>query len=226
MADESVTPTGEPVAEPPQPSKPHRASRSQRDQGPGSGFVPRNVIVVVGVLVVLAAAFVFYSLVVFWPSTTMPVKDTQRVCYFGWHKTLSRDTLFFLVVAFGGALGGLIHSIRSIAWYTGNRNLRWSWMLFNLMLPIVGALAGVVFYVVLRAGLFSPSSTSNDTVNAYGFTAVAIMAGLFSEQAMEKLRQIATDLFSPRPQGEDHTPPENKPAAGGSEAQPKGDDAP
>jgi hypothetical protein len=210
MADESVTPKGEPTAGAPQPSKPHRASRSQRDEGPGSGFVPRNVIVALAVLVVLAAAFVFYSLVVFWPTT--PAKDVQRVDYFGSERILSRDTLFFLVVAFGGALGGLIHTIRSITWYTGNRNLRWSWMLFNLMLPIVGALAGVVFYVVLRAGLFSPSTGSNDTVNAYGFTAVAIMAGLFSEQAMEKLRQIATDLFSPRPQGEDHTPPENKPA--------------
>jgi len=168
------------------------------------------VIVILAVAVVLAAAFVFYSLVAFWPNT--PAKPTQPVDYFGWQCTLSRDTLFFLVVAFGGALGGLIHTMRSVAWYTGNRNLRWSWLLFNLTLPIVGALAGVVFYVVLRAGLLSPSTTSTDSVNAYGFTAVAIMAGLFSEQAMEKLRQIATDLFSPRPQGEDHTPPENKPS--------------
>jgi hypothetical protein len=168
------------------------------------------VIVVVAVAVVLAAAFVFYSLVVFWPSADPKAGPYQPVDYFGWERNLSRDTLFFLVVAFGGALGGLIHTTRSVSWYTGNRNLRWSWMLFNLMLPIVGALAGTVFYIVLRAGLFSPTAPA-DSVSAYGFTAVAIMAGLFSEQAMEKLRQIAAELFSPEPQGADHTAPENAP---------------
>jgi hypothetical protein len=177
---------------------------------PGKDFVPRNVIVAIAVLVLLATALVLYSLVVFWPTTTSDGGQPpfERVKYFGLVETVSRETLFFLVVALGGALGGLIHTIRSMSWYVGNRNLRWSWMLFNLMLPVVGALAGVVFYVVLRAGLFSPS-TSAASVSPYGFTAVAILAGLFSEQALEKLKLLATDLFSERPKGEDHVEPEN-----------------
>jgi hypothetical protein len=201
MADEHVT-AGE-----------HRATRQHAprqtaDEGPGSAPVPRSVIIVLAVGLVLVAAFCLYSLIVFWPSSDVKAGTNQAVDYFGWHRNLSRDTLFFLVVAFGGAIGGLVHTIRSVSWYTGNRNLRWSWMLFNIMLPIVGALAGVVFYVVLRAGLFTATGQA-ESANPFGFTAVAIMAGLFSEQAMEKLKQIAADLFSPSPEGEDHTPPTN-----------------
>jgi hypothetical protein len=182
----------------------------RRRSGPGTDYVPRNMIVLIAALTLLVTALVFYSLVVFWPTTrtegTQPA--FEKVNYFGWVETVSRETLFFLVVALGGALGGLIHPLRSMSWYVGNRNLRWSWMLFNITLPVVGALAGVVFYVVLRAGLFSPS-TSAASVSPYGFTAVAVMAGLFSEQALEKLKQLATDLFSERPKGEDHVQPEN-----------------
>ena len=170
MADESETP-------------------ERKKAAPGEDFVPRTVIVVVAAAVVLVTGLVFYSLVVFWPTTTAGGRQplVERVNYLGWVETLSRETLPSWC-ALGGALGGLIHTIRSMSWYVGNRDLRWSWMLFNLMLPLVGALTGTVFYIVLRAGLFSPS-TSAASVSPYGFTAVAIMAGLFSGQAMEKLRQ-------------------------------------
>jgi len=173
------------------------------------------MIVLLAVLGVLAAALVLYSLWAFWPTSESGGKlaSSQTVDYFGWRPTISRDTLLFLVVALGGALGGLIHTIRSVSWYVGNRKLRWSWMLFNILLPVVGALAGTVFYLVLRAGLFSPS-TSAGTVSPFGFTAVAVLAGLFSEQAMEKLKQVATQLFSERPVGEDHVEPENPGTAG------------
>ena len=120
---------------------------------------------------------------------------------------VSREKLFFIVVALGGALGGFIHTLRSLSWYIGNRQLRWSWLPFNLMLPVVGALGGTVFYVVLRAGLFS-SSSNVDAASPFGFTAVALLAGLFSEQAMEKLRLLASELFAQQPQGEDHVEPE------------------
>jgi hypothetical protein len=213
MADESVTP---PESESPQgdvvAGGDVPAGGQDQPCGPGAGFVPRNLIVLLAALGVIAAVFVLYCLVVFWPATSN--RSYQAVNFLGWRKNVSQDTLFFVIVALGGALGGLIHSIRSMSWYVGNRNLRWSWLHFNLMLPIVGALSGTVFYLVLRAGLLSPSA-SNEAVSPFGFTAVAVMAGLFSEQAMEKLKQIATDLFAERPQGEDHTDPGNPSGSGG-----------
>jgi hypothetical protein len=129
-------------------------------------------------------------------------REAARVSWFGSDLTLRREFLFFLAVALAGALGGLIHTIRSFAWYVGNRRLRWSWLPFNLLLPVVGALGGTVFYLVLRAGLFS-RSTSVDNASPFGFTAIAVLAGLFSQQAFEKLRQIARDVFTEEPKGAD-----------------------
>ena len=79
--------------------------------------------------------------------------------------------VFFITVAIAGGLGGLIHIIRSFTWYVGNRSYVWSWVPYYLLLPVVGALAGTVFYLVLRAGLFSP-------------------------QAFEKLRDLAANIFT------------------------------
>jgi hypothetical protein len=185
------------------------AARIQKE-GPGSGFVPRSVIVLLPIVTTLSAALVLYTLWAFWPKTGPGGKlpSPQTVNYFGWRPTISADFLLFLVIALAGALGGLIHTIRSASWYVGNRQLRWSWLPFNLMLPVIGALAGTVFYLVLRAGLFSPSS-SVSAVSPFGFAAVAVLAGLFSEQAMEKLKDVATQLFAERPVGENHVEPES-----------------
>src|SRR5919198_2054709 len=181
----------------------------QGPEGPGEAFVSRWWIVLLAVGATLLAAVALYSLWAFWPTgtqagTVSPTKP-QRVNYFGWRPSLSREFLFFIVVAIAGGLGGLVHTIRSFSWYVGNRQLYWSWIPFNLMLPVVGALGGTIFYLVLRAGLFSPSA-STDQTSPFGFTAVAVLVGLFSEQALEKLKQVASNLFAERPKGADHVP--------------------
>ncbi len=185
-------------------------TEASQPEGPGAGFVPRSVVVLLPIVTTALAVLVLYSLWSFWPNekdVRGTLGDPQTVNYFGWTHKISLEIVLFVVVALAGALGGLIHTIRSASWYVGNRKLRWSWLPFNLMLPVIGALAGTVFYLVLRAGLFSPSS-SVATVSPFGFTAVAVLAGLFSEQAMEKLKDVATQLFAERPVGEDHLEPD------------------
>jgi hypothetical protein len=199
---------GESATSPPVPVAPRTGSR--RAAGPGSDFIPRGAIVLITIVLAVSGVLTLYSLWSFWPltlATGKPPPEYQTVDYFGWHVHVTREELFFIVVALGGALGGFIHTLRSLTWYIGNRQLRWSWLPFNLMLPVIGALGGTVFYVVLRAGLFS-SSSNVDAASPFGFTAVALLAGLFSEQAMEKLRLLASELFAQQPQGEDHVEPE------------------
>jgi len=104
-------------------------------------------------------------------------------------------------------------AIRSQGWYVGMRDLRWSWIPYYVMLPVVGATGATVFYVVLRAGLFSPS-TSVSQVSPYGFAAVAAPVGLFSQQALEKLKNVASTFFTEAPKGADHKDP-TPPAGGG-----------
>lgn len=105
------------------------------------------------------------------------------------------EILFFLIVACAGALGGSVAAIRSLGIYVGSRTLTRSWIPFYLFKPLLGALLATVMYLLLRAGLFSPSA-SNAQVSPYGFAAIAALVGLFSEQASEKLRRVAEELFT------------------------------
>ena len=116
---------------------------------------------------------------------------------------VSRETIMFVIVAVAGALGGLIHSLRSLVTYVGHRRLLWSGVRYYLPLPVIGALGGTVFYIVFRAGLFSPS-TSADEASPFGFAAVVLLVGLFAQQALEKLRELASHLLMAVPPGDDH----------------------
>jgi hypothetical protein len=176
--------------------------------------VPLSGIIVTCALLVVLAILMLYSLAAFWP-LPVPAKSGSSASQVKQHVTwlwcswdVNREFLFFLTVALAGAIGGVIHNIRSFTWYVGNRGYVWSWVPYYLLLPLLGALAGTVFYLVLRAGLFSPS-TSVDQASPFGFAAIAVLAGLFSPQAFEKLRELATNIFAERPEGKDHVPPEN-----------------
>jgi hypothetical protein len=174
----------------------------------GEHFVPRGGVITAISIGLLLAAFLLYSLWSLWPATP-PIGTTTKappevaVTYLGFHFDVSKDVSLFLIVACAGALGGIVHSLRSLAWYVGNRHLKWSWMPFYALLPFVGGSLATVFYLVIRAGLFSPSSATQE-VSPYGFAALAALVGLFSEQAMEKLRDVTAMLLSPAPKGEDH----------------------
>jgi hypothetical protein len=179
---------------------------SSADHNPaGTRWVSTGVIGGLCVVVSIVGVILLYTLWAFWPDTGVAGKavSVSHVTWFGRHMSLRREADFFLVVGLAGTLGGLIHTIRSLSWYVGNRRLRWSWVPWLLMLPVTGALGGTVFYLVLRAGLFSPS-TSVDTASPFGFAAVAVLVGLFSEQALEKLRDVAGNIFAASPVGTDH----------------------
>jgi archaellum biogenesis protein FlaJ (TadC family) len=180
--------------------------------------VPVRAIVLLTVFLVLASSLLLYCIWAFWPTDearsargVVSLSEEQRVALFGAHITVNLDVVLFVIVAAAGALGGLVHGIRSLTWYVGNRNLRWSWVAFYVMLPLVGAISATVFYLVFRAGLFSPSATTTQ-VNPFGFAAIAGMVGLFSEQAMEKLRDVFDSLLAPARQGADVVEPHDEPS--------------
>ena len=174
--------------------------------GPGKTPVPKAGVIALSVLANASGVVALYSLWSFWPlGSGTGTSSEQSVSWFGCHTRLNREFLFFLTVALSGGIGGLIHTIRSLVEYMGRRKLLWSWVPYNALLPIVGALAGTVFYLVLRAGLFSPS-TSVQQASPFGFAAISILAGLFSPQAFEKLRALASQVFSEAPASSDSIP--------------------
>ena len=74
-----------------------------------------------------------------------------------------------------------------------------------ILLPFVGASLGLVFYLVIRAGFFPPQA-SVDQTSPFGFAALAGLVGLFSQQAVLKLKDVAETLLTKAEQGEDFKP--------------------
>lgn len=133
-------------------------------------------------------------------------KQRAAKLFWSFDVCLSDEERLFLIVMFAGALGGLVHTLRSFFWYAGNRKLVSSWTGFYVTLPILGATLATVFYLVVRGGFFSPQSEISDT-SPFGFAALAALIGMFTEQAAEKLKQITETLFSEAPKGADHAGP-------------------
>jgi hypothetical protein len=116
--------------------------------------------------------------------------------------TIYLETRLLLLVMLAGALGSLMHSLRSLYWYTGNRMMVWSWVGFYLLLPLTGAMLAVIFYFVVRGGFFSPQASFENT-SPFGFAALSALVGLFSPQATLKLKEIAETIFTKPGRGED-----------------------
>ena len=170
---------------------------------PGEKHLGPFTLIALLVVMVTLALVILYGLWAFWPSEGQKVPVASKTVHFFWHhRSLRRENLFFVMVAFAGALGSILHSLRSLVTYIGERQLRWSWVPFYLVRPVLGALLATLLYVVLRAGLFSPSSSSQQA-SPYGFAAVAGLAGLFSDQAVEKLKKVAEELFEKLAPGKD-----------------------
>jgi hypothetical protein len=182
----------------------------------GAGYARTRDIVLLALLLVVMAAALVVVLVQAWPPTPRltadgrlaPGFDTVTADLFGWSPRLSRESALFVIVMTAGALGAVVHALRSLYWYVGNRTLRRSWLMMYMFLPFIGALFGLMVYLVLRGGLTSPTGGSSD-VNPYGVTAIAALVGLFSQETAEKLRAIfAIILAQPRAGRDQAVPPQ------------------
>lgn len=130
--------------------------------------------------------------------------DPEVISFFGGliKPSIYLETRLLLLVMLAGALGGLMHSLRSLYWYTGNRMMVWSWVAFYLLLPFTGAMLSVIFYFVVRGGFFSPEAKFGNT-SPFGFAALSALVGLFSPQAVLKLKEVAETIFTKPPAGAD-----------------------
>ena len=73
-------------------------------------------------------------------------------------------------------------------------------------MPFVGISLGLAFYFVIRGGFFA-SGTSIQDLSPHGFVALAFLVGMFSEQAVGRLKKVAEALFIKSSPGNDSFPP-------------------
>ncbi|MFG2790820.1 hypothetical protein [Streptomyces sp. NPDC048419] len=166
----------------------------------------RDIVVLTALLLVLVVSLAAV-LVQSWPPPVTAPGGAARERPSGtglllWHAVLPRDTRLFLVVAAAGGLGSLIHVLRSLYEYVGNRRLRRSWLLMYALEPVVGAVLALVVYCVLRGGLTTTMASSGD-INPYGVAAVAALVGMFSRQTVQKLVTVFDTLLAPAEQTTD-----------------------
>src|SRR5262245_33367107 len=147
------------------------------------------------------------------PTPSPSPGQPSQVTMLGWQFELWDEQRLLLLVILGGALGTLVHTMRSVYWYIGNRNLIKSWMAMYFMLPFAGAALALVFYLVVRGGFFSPQSSFQET-SPFGFAAFAALIGMFSSQAVLKLKDVAEVLLSKPKGGADPKPQGTVPSAG------------
>ena len=199
MTDELNTTTEAEVKE-----EPKETVRSKRT-GVGANLVPPVGIVLITAYLILVSLLLMYGLVQFWPLPTPaegPAPVSSPVTFFFWTLLVSDEVRLIFIVAMAGALGSLVHALRSLYWYVGNRELVFSWLAKYILLPFVGSTLGLVFYFVIRGGFFSPEATVEQT-SPFGFAGLGALVGMFSEQAVLKLKDVAETLLAKPEAGKD-----------------------
>lgn len=109
-----------------------------------------------------------------------------------------------LLVVLAGVLGGSAHGLRSLVYFIGNRLLKRSWLPMYFVLPLSSAAISTLFFLVFAAGFFSPQS--GDGQSFFLMVGVSAIVGMFSPQAVEKLKKISEAILTPAPAAADALP--------------------
>lgn len=98
------------------------------------------------------------------------------------------------IVLMSGAIGGMIHALQSFVGFVGSNSFVCSWIWWYVLRPVVGAGLALLFYLSLRGGLLTTTAGVAD-LSIFGFASVSALAGLFSEQATAKLKELFDTMF-------------------------------
>lgn len=116
------------------------------------------------------------------------------------------DIDLMCLVAIVGALGALIHAMRSFVAFVGNGNLKVCWLPMYLLLPFIGSSLALVFFLILKGILSNGTSTGVACNGTLGYLAVAGIVGLFTEETIGKIQEIAQSILSRKQEQKDSLP--------------------
>jgi hypothetical protein len=163
-----------------------------------------------GVLLVALGVALIPALVELWPAvqsttTAKPATRASAAVHFlfgAFTVHVTADTSLLVLVIVAAAIGAYIHAATSFADFVGNKRFVASWTWWYLLRLFIGVSLALLLYFAVRGGFLSASSTSTD-VNPYGIATLAGLAGLFSKQATDKLREVFETMFRVRQDGGD-----------------------
>jgi hypothetical protein len=100
-----------------------------------------------------------------------------------------------LGVVWLGALGAVLRSLDGIFWHgTNGWDDSYDW--WHICSPLVGAVTGVVGYVLVLAGLATVGGTNTGGREAFGYLAAAFLVGYSNEDFRRLVARAGHSLFS------------------------------
>jgi hypothetical protein len=108
------------------------------------------------------------------------------------HHYINLQIILLLLVAAGGFLGNMIHIATSFTTFVGAGKFQQSWILWYWVRPFTASALALALYFAFGA--------TNDPANADidRILTVAILSGLFTDIATQKLKEVFDVLFSPK----------------------------
>jgi len=157
-------------------------------------------------LIVMTIILIIF-LVQCWPSPETPTNAStpSKAGFLFLEFLISFESRLILIVVLTGALGAQVRSLRSLAWYTGNRILKRSWVLQYILSPFIGATLAIITYFIIRGAFFSAGSTMRQS-SVYIYAGIASIVGIAAEPVSLKLKQVAESLFTKPREGSDPGP--------------------
>lgn len=149
----------------------------------GDVLLGRAATAALGTYFVAVAALLGYLLYVLWRSGTVD-PNTGKV----------DEVKLILIVMVAGALGSYVHAATSFSDFVGNRRLAASWVWWYFLRPFIGVALALVLYFAVRGGLL-PMGADVGAVSLFGIAAISALAGMFSKQATDKLREVFDTFF-------------------------------
>jgi len=161
----------------------------------------------------MAGVLILYTMVLFalsllalasaWPKTSaqMVLNSTKpmNVTIIPYHTySVGPEVGLLSVMMLAGMLGACIYSLYAISLHLGSyEDFDITWTGWYLTRPWIGAGLAFGVYVLIRGGILTMGSISS--VSLLGLAGVSILTGLFTEQVMHKLNDLADTLFGPGP---------------------------
>jgi len=108
------------------------------------------------------------------------------------HCYINLNIILLLLVAAGGFLGNMIHIATSFTTYVGAGKFQQSWILWYWVRPFTASALALALYFAFGA-TSDPANADIDRI-----LTVAILSGLFTDIATQKLKEVFDVLFSPK----------------------------
>ncbi|MBL7701456.1 MAG: IPT/TIG domain-containing protein [Ferruginibacter sp.] len=112
-------------------------------------------------------------------------------------KKIHLNTILLILVALMGFLGNMVHIASSFTSYVGNGTFLRNWVLWYFVKPFTAAGLAIIIYFIIRAGFLSYGAGAGG-ISLYGIMALSALAGLFTDSATLKLKEVFEVIFKPR----------------------------